>query len=492
MMADSIPDPRFRLPHTFTITPQLSVDDGPGRGILFGQNAERANYEAILIGKHAETPHRGVWMDVRGAHVLYVMGKRRSGKSYTLGAIAEALVSETWIRQGSDRQAVLILDTMNVFLTMPFSVIETYAEDSEQTREVAKWELQPESPPLSMFAPAGTAMPPEIPSQVITLRASDLGPEEWCGLFEIDPFVDPMGHLLTTLYAKLTTEGIVDRHSGKRQPPPVEFSIADMIAAVNRDRDLDNFARDTRDALTRRLQALERLPLFGPAGLDVRQLLRAGRISVMLLRDLDVSMRAVMVSLIVKRVMQLRAISEQQERMISVHLARAETYKTTQPDRASQEIARADECTERAKAGLPRSWLIIDEAHNYVPARSAVPCRRPLKKYVDEGRNLGLSIVVATQQPSGLDPSIQRNADMLLIHALSHHDDIAAAMGMVNTSEPDTVTLDGRQNMSGSKLIESLVRSLPPGYALVSTDRANRLFPVRVRPRSTVHGGADY
>jgi hypothetical protein len=79
-----------------------------------------------------------------------------------------------------------------------------------------------------------------------------------------------------------------------------------------------------------------------------------------------------------------------------------------------------------------------------------------------------------------------------LIHALSHHDDIAAAMGMVNTSEPDTVTVDGRQSITGTRLVESLVRSLPPGYALVSTDKANRLFPIRVRPRSTVHGGADY
>lgn len=491
-MADSIPDPKFRLLHTFSITPPLSVDEGPSRAILIGQNAERSSYEAVFVGKHAETPHRGVWMDVRGAHVLYVMGKRRSGKSYTLGAIAEALVSNTWIHQGSDQQAVLILDTMNVFLTMPFSITDTFAEDSPQAKEAAKWELQPENPPISVFAPAGTSMPPEIPSQLITLRASDLGPEEWCGLFEIDPFVDPMGHLITSLHAKLTSEGLVDKHTGKRLPPSGDFSIADMIAGMNRDRDLDNFALDTRDALTRRLQALERVPLFGAAGLDVRQLLLRGRIAVILLRDLDSGMRAVMVSLIVKRMMQLRAISEQQERMIPVHMARAEKYSAADPDRASRETAKAEECAERAKSGLPRSWLIIDEAHNYVPARSAVPSRRPLKKYVDEGRNLGLSIVVATQQPSGLDPSIQRNADMLLIHALSHHDDIAAAMGMVNTSEPDTVTVDGRQSITGSRLVESLVRSLPPGYALVSTDKANRLFPIRVRPRSTVHGGADY
>jgi hypothetical protein len=36
------------------------------------------------------------------------------------------------------------------------------------------------------------------------------------------------------------------------------------------------------------------------------------------------------------------------------------------------------------------------------------------------------------------------------------------------------------------------VRNLPQGYALASTDKSNRLFPVRIRPRTTVHSGTDY
>ena len=487
-----IPDPRFRLPHNYSINPPLSVDEGPARGVLFGQNAERASVEAIFVGKHAETPNRGVWMDVRGAHVLYVMGKRRSGKSYTLGAIAEGLVSNTWVHQGTDKQAVLILDTMNVFLTMPFSAGDTYADASDQYKESAKWELKPETPPLTMFAPAGTTLPPDVPAQRVTLRASDLGPEEWCGLFEIDPFVDPMGHLLTSLYAKLTLEGVADRVTGKQFPPLTHFTIAEMIQAIDRDTALASFAQDTRDALVRRLQALASTALFGSDGLDIRDLLRPGRIAVLLLRDLDAGMRAVMVSLIVKKMMQLRAVSEQQERMIPVHEARADKARATDKQKAEVELAKARTCLERAKEGLPRSWLIIDEAHNYVPAKSSVPSRKPLKKYVDEGRNLGLSIVVATQQPSGLDPSIQRNADMLLIHSLSHHDDIAAALGMINTGEPESVVVDGKQTYTGGNIAEALIRALPSGYALVSTDKANRLFPIRIRPRLTVHGGSDY
>src|SRR5262249_7013446 len=203
-------------------------------------------------------------------------------------------------------------------------------------------------------------------------------------------------------------------------------------------------------------------------------------------------MRSVMVSLIVKKVMELRAISEQQERLIPVHLARADKFAEDDPERAKAEQKKAADCSEKAKAGIPRTWLIIDEAHNYIPARLTIPSKKPLKKYVDEGRNLGLSIVVATQQPAGLDPSIQRNADLLLVHSLSHQDDIAAAQGMLNTAIPEEVTLDGKYRISGNRTFDALVRNLPLGYAIVATDRANRLFPICIRPRVTIAGGGDY
>jgi hypothetical protein len=474
------------------VQPDITTDEGPGKGILIGQNVERAHLDAILLGKHAEAPNRTVWMDIRGAHVLYVMGKRRSGKSYTLGAIAEGLVSTAWVHQGEVQQGVLVLDTMNVFLTMPFGVTDTHVEASPEVKELRRWGLPAEAPKTILFAPAGTTIPRDLIASRITLRASDLGLDEWCGLFEVDPFVDPMGHLISLLHAKLTAEGVTDKHTGAITAPKSGFSLPEMIDALERDRNLDGFPAETRQALGRRLGTLARYPLFADTGLDVRQLLQPGAVSVLLLRDLDPEMRSVMVALIVKRVMRLRAISEQQERMIPVHLARAEKYKTTDAEAAEAELAKAAECTVLAKEGLPRSWLIIDEAHNYIPARAAVPSRKPLKKYVDEGRNLGLSIVVATQQPSGLDPSLQRNADMLIIHALSHYDDIMAAQGMINSAVPDEVTVDGKHRISGPRTFEALVRSLPPGYAIASTDRANRLFPLCIRPRCTVHGGGDY
>jgi uncharacterized protein len=488
-MPGDIPDASFRLEHGFAVKPDLVVDRFSSSDLVMGQNASSEGLEAIYLGKQAETPYRNVWMDVRGAHVVYAMGKRRSGKSFTLGVLAEGLAAQSWIRQGVQQQGVLILDTMNVYLTMPFGVEGTHSDDSAAVRELRKWKLSPEQLPMTVFRPRGTETPGGVISQEITLRPADLGPEEWCGLFEVDPFADPLGHLIMELYARVATDGYV--RDGNTVSPKPQFVLQDLLDALEYDRALDRYHRDTRESLRRRLDLLKRVPVFSDQGLDVRQLLQPGHISILLLRDLDQEMRSVLVALIIKRVMQLRGVAEQEERMIPIHLAKAERFASTDKAASARETELADQCRSRALTGLPRCWIIVDEAHNYIPARGAIVSRKPLKKYVDEGRNLGLSIVVATQQPSGLDPSIQRNADMLLIHSLSHHDDILAAQGMINTASPSEVTAD-KQKIEGGKTFEGLIRNLPLGYALASTDRANRLFPIRIRPRVTVHGGTDY
>ena len=328
-MPGSIPDARFRLQHTFAVKPSLVCDSLPEKDLLIGRNSATGATEAIYLGKHAEAPHRGVWMDVRGAHVLYVVGKRRSGKSYTLGSIAEGLVSETWVRQGEMSPGVLILDTMNVYLTMPFSVEETFSPDNPELVEARKWRLESEALRLKLFAPGNLLLPKEVAGHAISLRASDLGPEEWCGLFDVDPFVDPMGHLITTVCSKL----FVRRGGGRREDErnAVGFDLSDMVELLEHDAEIAGFSVDTRNALKRRLQALDRMTLFGPEGLDVRALFEPSTISILLLRDLDAEMRSVLVSLIVKRAMQLRSVSEQYERLVPIHREKAAKLRSSDP-----------------------------------------------------------------------------------------------------------------------------------------------------------------
>lgn len=191
--------------------------------------------------------------------------------------------------------------------------------------------------------------------------------------------------------------------------------------------------------------------------------------------------RSLIVAVLVREVMRSRGRADSASRLVAAR-KRLGGQPTQTP---------SDAADESRPPPLPRCWIAIDEAHNYLPSGGSLPSRPVLRRLITEGRNIGLSVVVATQQPSGLDSSIQRNADALLVHSMSMRDDIAAAEGMLNTQTPDTATWGVAERVSG-KVFEKVVRALPQGYCLVSTDSANRIFALRVRPRLTMHGGETF
>src|SRR3989344_5289674 len=59
-----------------------------------------------------------VYLDVARSHVILISGKRGSGKSYTIGTIAESLSDLK--SEESKNIAPLIFDTMGIFWTMKY------------------------------------------------------------------------------------------------------------------------------------------------------------------------------------------------------------------------------------------------------------------------------------------------------------------------------------------------------------------------------------
>ena len=59
-----------------------------------------------------------IYLDIARSHVILISGKRGSGKSYTIGTIAEALSDLEF--EESKNIAPLIFDTMGIFWTMKF------------------------------------------------------------------------------------------------------------------------------------------------------------------------------------------------------------------------------------------------------------------------------------------------------------------------------------------------------------------------------------
>jgi hypothetical protein len=466
-----VPRTSFRLPFGVGFSDQLKADVFDTDNIVVGRTAPEANPAAVYLGKLAEFEQmrRNVWLDCRGAHAVYVVGKRRSGKSYTLGALCEGLVAPSWVRLGPPDQAVLLIDTLNIYGTF-------HVQNQEAASDRRLWQLPTHITNVRYVAPESTRPMIAADSIPLTIDPAWLTLEDWCGLFNVDPFADPLGHLLGVMLDGLKDRWRDDAATNRHTMP--DSGIADCIHVLDSNADALHFEDSTREALKRRLLALGRLDFLRRPSPRVETLLAPGVITVCQLRDLDDGIRALIVAVIVREIMRARARSDSHSRLSA---ARQQLGASTGGEEAQHLSANA----------LPRCWIAIDEAHNYLPSSGSLPSRPVLRRLITEGRNIGLSVVVATQQPSGLDASIQRNADALLVHSMSMRDDIAAAEAMLNTQVPDSANWGTAERASG-KVFEKIVRGLPQGYCIVSTDSANRIFGLRVRPRLTMHGGETY
>jgi hypothetical protein len=140
--------------------------------------------------------------------------------------------------------------------------------------------------------------------------------------------------------------------------------------------------------------------------------------------------------------------------------------------------------------GVPRTTIALDEAQGFLGPGAGNPARDLFIRLVKEGRNNGLSAILATQQPSALDRRILSQVETLLVHQLVTEPDIDAIRENLKTSLPEAIEF-GRDQMSFSQML----RSLAPGQCVASAADMNtvirRCITVDVRPRATIHGGLE-
>ena len=103
---------------------------------------------------------------------------------------------------------------------------------------------------------------------------------------------------------------------------------------------------------------------------------------------------------------------------------------------------------------------------------------------------MGLSAVLATQQPSALDQRVLSQVETFIAHQLVTESDIRAVRENLKAEMPESIQ-SGPQQFD----VSGFLRQLPPGVCLVSAADANtnvhRSIVVRIRPRATVHGGIE-
>lgn len=119
------------------------------------------------------------------------------------------------------------------------------------------------------------------------------------------------------------------------------------------------------------------------------------------------------------------------------------------------------------------------------PREGKTAATDPIVDYVKRGRDAGLSLVFATQQPSAVDNKLMSQVDMTLTHALGFEADLQAAIARMPTRA--SVSYE----RSGFKLpsMADAIRSLDPGEAVVADAANGRVFIVKIRPRLSAHGG---
>ena len=136
---------------------------------------------------------------------------------------------------------------------------------------------------------------------------------------------------------------------------------------------------------------------------------------------------------------------------------------------------------EAQKQEMPLVWLVIDEAHEFLPKdeKDTNAATEPLKIVMREGRQPGISLIVATQQPGKINTDVMTQADIVISHRITARLDVQA-LGLLAQSYMEHG-------------IERAMNDLPTvkGTAVVFDDLNEKIMMVRVRPRFTWHGGSS-
>ena len=126
---------------------------------------------------------------------------------------------------------------------------------------------------------------------------------------------------------------------------------------------------------------------------------------------------------------------------------------------------------------MPLVWLVIDEAHEFLPKTGKNPATEPLVTIMREGRQPGISLILATQQPGKIHTDVMTQSDTVISHRITAKMDVEA-LGMLMQSYMST----GLQ-----RVIDTLPRM--KGSAVIFDDSNEKMYQIKVRPRFTWHGG---
>ena len=408
----------------------------------------------IFLGKNyvqfdsAVSLSNPIYLDVASPHVILVSGKRGSGKSYTLSVVAEGMVDLP--SDISTNLAALIFDTMGIFWTMKYP---NYRDDIF----LREWGLSPKSYHPMIYVPFGLfaeyqekGVPVDLP---FAIKPAEVSADSWCDMFEIE---------------LLSGEGTLIERAAEaaRERLDENFDISDIIDEIKKD---SKASQTEKNIVEGRFLAAKKWGLFSKAGTRITDLFKGGTTTIL---DLSAYMqvesgeriKALVIGLVCKKILEQRMAARKGEEVALIS--------------EGGFIFGAESAVTEAKA--PLVWIFIDEAHEFIPREPAQTLASgPLIQLLREGRQPGISLVLATQQPGKIHTDVMTQADIVISHRLTAKTDIDSLNLIASTYLPYAI----------QKYIDELPAD--KGTAVLIDDKLEKIYPMKVRPKMSWHGGED-
>ena len=382
---------------------------------------------------HATNP---VFMDVIRPHVVLVTGKRGSGKSYSAFVLAEEIA-----RQEQDIRnnlAVMFIDTMGIYWS-------SRSPNEKDRKLLADWGLKPQGIDINLFVPSGFVKEyEEVGVRVdspFTISCNELTAQDWMLTFGFDP-LDSNG---------MATEHVIKSIRSRMK----DYSIDDIIAETEKNPKLE---LQTKNALITRFSAANDWGVFEQKGTPVKDFFKRGQITVLDISHLPRSaggwsVRSMVIGLLSRKIFQDR-----------LQARKAEEFEVM---------------GGIGKETVPMVWIMIDEAHQFLPSGDMTAASDPLLTLVKEGREPGISLLLITQMPNKLNQDALAQSDLILSHRITAESDIKSLRAIMQTYMADD--------------IQDYINKLPKqtGTAIIMDDNSERIFPIQVRPRLSWHAGGS-
>ncbi len=421
--------------------------------IVLGRSAEEkerlGSSGAVFLGKHyikmgaVTALSNPIYLDVNKSHVVFVVGKRGSGKSYSISVIAEGIA--TLPPEFSQRLSVIMFDTMGIFWTMKYP-------NHKDEALLKEWDLEGKGIDVKVYVPFGffkefrqKGIDADYP---FSLNASELSPEDWNTTFELNPN-SQLAVFIERLILTLKKE-------------KEDYDVDDVLVMIEKD---EKESVQVKRAATNRFLSVKEWGVFRKESTPVKELAEPGQVSI-----LDLSAYALMpngwkikhvvTGIVCKKLFMERLAARKSEEYEAIHSA---VHYIVEEEKPSE---------------MPIVWIMLDEAHEFIPNEEKTASTDALTTLLREGRQPGIALVLASQQPAKIHTDVMTQSDVLISHRL--------------TAKIDTDSLGSLMQSYLRQSLDKELNLLPrvAGAALALDDVNERLYPMRVRPRFSWHGGS--